>query len=33
VLRIYSLLATAQFGGFPPAFEFFNYFLHGPSSR
>jgi hypothetical protein len=33
VLRDNSFLATAQFGGFPPTFEFFNYFLHGPSSR
>jgi len=33
VLRIDPFLTAAQFGGFAPAFEFFNYFVHGPSSR
>jgi hypothetical protein len=33
VLRIDPFLTAAQFGGFAPAFEFFNYFVPGPSSR
>jgi hypothetical protein len=33
VLRINPFLATAQFGGFTPAFELFNYFVQSLCSH